>query len=793
MAIFGNFVVMPPARPLRSHILVFALASLGCRTRAPTESSEPLEGAESSEPSGPTELERSLAFEVEHPEGTPADWGGGPDGTIFVDGEVVHGGEWAARIERTADSDGAFTALTRTLPVEFGGERITLRGWLRTEDVEGHAGLWMREDGTGGSLEFDNMSDRAVSGTSEWTEYSVELPLDERAQELFIGALLDGTGKVWIDDLELLVDGVPVEQAPALVREPTILDTDTEFAEGSGVELSVASPTQIESLVVLAKVWGFLKYHHPRVTAGELHWDFELFRVLPSVLAAKTVDERNSAILTWIDGFGDVPACKPCASEPVDVHLQPPIDWIHDQALLGPALVSVLEQVHRNRSVDEQFWITKQHGVGNANFSRELAYAKLERLDPGYRLLAAFRIWNIIEYWFPYRDLIDEPWDGVLRELLPEFIAAAEREDYRRALLLLIARVHDTHANIWSALDSRPPVGECGLAADIRFLADEAVITAAHPGTEEGGERGLERGDVLVELGGESIEDLVERWSPYYAASNQPTRLRDIARDLTRGPCGPISAKVERGRKTVELELERVESWESHLRRWHDRPGETFQMLGPDVAYLKLSTIETEDIRAHVDAALGKRGLVIDIRNYPSAFTVFDLGQHLVELTRTGFARFTEPELANPGAFGWTAVMGIAPKRPRYEGKIVILVDELSQSSAEYTAMAFRAAPGAIVVGSTTAAADGNVSAIPLPGGERTMISGIGVFYPDKRPTQRVGIVPDIEVRPTREGVAAGRDEVLERALREILGPKVKAAKLRELAALPTRAAEARE
>jgi C-terminal processing protease CtpA/Prc len=74
------------------------------------------------------------------------------------------------------------------------------------------------------------------------------------------------------------------------------------------------------------------------------------------------------------------------------------------------------------------------------------------------------------------------------------------------------------------------------------------------------------------------------------------------------------------------------------------------------------------------------------------------------------------------------------------------------------------------VVGSTTAGADGNVSPFPLPGGLRTMISGIGVFYPDKRPTQQVGIIPDLVVRPTIEGIRAGRDEVLEAALKKVLG-----------------------
>jgi len=79
--------------------------------------------------------------------------------------------------------------------------------------------------------------------------------------------------------------------------------------------------------------------------------------------------------------------------------------------------------------------------------------------------------------------------------------------------------------------------------------------------------------------------------------------------------------------------------------------------------------------------------------------------------------------------------------------------------------MAFRAVPQSTVVGSTTAGADGNVTYFFLPGGMRTQFSGIGVYYPDGRETQRVGIVPDITVQPTIRGIAEGRDEVLEKAI----------------------------
>src|SRR6266404_3551597 len=84
--------------------------------------------------------------------------------------------------------------------------------------------------------------------------------------------------------------------------------------------------------------------------------------------------------------------------------------------------------------------------------------------------------------------------------------------------------------------------------------------------------------------------------------------------------------------------------------------------------------------------------------------------------------------------------------------------------------MALRAVPGAIVQAGATSGADGNVSPIPFPGGFRAMMSGIGVFYPDKRPTQRLGIVPDVRVSPTLAGIRDGRDEALEEAVRQILG-----------------------
>ncbi len=116
------------------------------------------------------ELVGLLDFEAEHTGGVPKGWSGFPPGTFAVDGQTVHGGRWAVRIERKDNSPSAFTALSKSIPVDFAGAKLELRGFLRTEDVSDFTGLWMRQDDDAGSVAFDNMQSRQLKGTTEWAE-----------------------------------------------------------------------------------------------------------------------------------------------------------------------------------------------------------------------------------------------------------------------------------------------------------------------------------------------------------------------------------------------------------------------------------------------------------------------------------------------------------------------------------------------------------------------------------------------------------------------------------------------
>jgi hypothetical protein len=156
--------------------------------------------------------------------------------------------------------------------------------------------------------------------------------------------------------------------------------------------------------------------------------------------------------------------------------------------------------------------------------------------------------------------------------------------------------------------------------------------------------------------------------------------------------------------------------------------------------------------------------IIFDIRNYPNQ-TAVSLAEYMYAGSKSA-ARIMYPDLTYPGTFSVDPqVFGSNGNPKPYKGKVILLVNEQTQSQAEYTSMILQAIPGTITIGSQTAGADGNITTFKLTNDLNTGFTSLGVYYPDNSPTQRVGVKIDIPVTPTRKGIAEGRDEVLDKAL----------------------------
>ncbi len=198
-----------------------------------------------------------------------------------------------------------------------------------------------------------------------------------------------------------------------------------------------------------------------------------------------------------------------------------------------------------------------------------------------------------------------------------------------------------------------------------------------------------------------------------------------------------------------------------------------WRIIDDNIGYVDMGRLQRTDITRMLNDLSATSGIIFDVRNYPE-FILYDLCANLG--FSTPFVMFTAPDYMNPGTYSAPSSAQVSPPfvnvnsiggTKRYKGKLVALMNEVTQSRAEFTLMGFRAM-GTILVGSQTAGADGDVVTVPMPGNVLIYYTSLGVYYPDGKPTQRIGIVPDIEMKPTVAGIRAGRDEILERGIKAI-------------------------
>lgn len=162
---------------------------------------------------------------------------GTTDFSLKVDSVEKHSGSVSVLIEPEGPKAmGSFGCVAYKIPAIYAGNQIELRAYMKLQNVaDGQIGLMLRIDGESGGLQFENLQKENIHGTSDWTMYSVILPLPENATTIYIGAILAGTGKLWVDDFKLLIDGEDISKAKLKKSEEYKVQKDTEFDNGSKI------------------------------------------------------------------------------------------------------------------------------------------------------------------------------------------------------------------------------------------------------------------------------------------------------------------------------------------------------------------------------------------------------------------------------------------------------------------------------------------------------------------------------------------------------------------------------
>jgi hypothetical protein len=152
---------------------------------------------------------------------------------------------------------------------------------------------------------------------------------------------------------------------------------------------------------------------------------------------------------------------------------------------------------------------------------------------PAYRVLAAFRLWAVIDYFYPYKDLMGEDWDQVLRTFIPRMEQAKDALEYNLAVAEMATHIHDSHVGVDSIV-MKKYLGEASIPARVRMIEGLPVITA-FTNPEAATAAGFEIGDVILKVDGEDAKERIAERLKYTAHSTEQAGYFIAARSLVRG------------------------------------------------------------------------------------------------------------------------------------------------------------------------------------------------------------------------------------------------------------------
>lgn len=567
----------------------------------------------------------------------------------------------------------------------------------------------------------------------------------------------------WIKN-NLWVWGLLVLIIVLVVVNGTKRNSDKEFDSGSNIKIEKLNTNQINNLKKLCKVWGVVKYYHPEVVSGSVNFDYELFRVMPDTLNAKNSQDANKVIYQWVKNLGDVEEnSSDKNAENKKIALERDLSWIKDANYLDKDLSQLLVKIsNSNISKRNKAYAKFDKEVGLSNFENENLYEEMDYDDDGYKLLALFRYWNIIEYYYPYIDIIEENWDEVLTTFIPKFINTKSELDYKLAISELTTKIHDPHAAIYDINETLTKHwGNKYAPVEFALVEDNIVIKKILPKYKNKCE--LKPGDIVLKINDKDIFEVIKEKSKYISLSRKEAIVNCLQGYLFRTSNDSIKITVKRDGKEL---IKNVKCYNDQS--MFDIKEPSHKLLDGNIGYINPGQLSKNEIDKIMEKFINTEGIIVDLREYPSEFIVYDLGKMIISKP-TIFSKISVPSQSVPGEFIFEKDQIVNPDdKKHYKGKVMILMNERSQSQSEFTVMALRKGTNAKVIGSNSIGTDGNVTEVYLPGGVTTLITGLGVYNPDGSQTQKIGLKPDIYIKPTIDGIKEGRDELSEKAIEVI-------------------------
>ena len=577
-------------------------------------------------------------FSNNSPSKLPLDWRMNGDSHQFTVDSLNQNGlkVWSAQ-----DSVKPFILTLTTLPVNR-ENKVTFSLKVKTQSANDSLLIVVSA--------MDTMAIQWIKGATDWKDYRASIPLGNNSQIMVPQIMFPGAGPYWISETTVEMEG---KTYPA--------ENDHEFDAGSAIHSIPVDRKSVDKLALVGKIWGFLKYYHLKVCDGQYNWDYELFRWLPYILKADSKKEVCEFLSDKISSMGPLdkgrvnfPSCDSM------YYAVPSFQWLSEISYIHRPLYDLLSSIKQADRSQTIHYYSKGLNFMNS-FPMESKYEDKIYPDAGFRLLALYRYWNIVEYFYPYRkDITDETWNSVLDKFIPLFVSAENAEEYRSTIDYLGTYLKDNHTSRQysdSVLLSEKRHYYLPVFWD--FIEKELTVTDDFIGQSK-----LKRGDVICTINGAEVDDLVKQYTRVISASNERSLLYAVSLELVQQKDSLVDVCIKRGNKKLKFSICGLTAEKYFPLKAESVSNVSYCKWLPDsIGYFSpIAPYRSDSLPLIMHRFKDAKALILDMRNYPCDL-LHPIADYLLPKP-VGCTRTTSVVPDFPGVIKWDDIQYFGKENP---------------------------------------------------------------------------------------------------------------------------------
>lgn len=370
---------------------------------------------------------------------------------------------------------------------------------------------------------------------------------------------------------------------------------------------------------------------------------------------------------------------------------------------------------------------------------------------------------GMLRHFFPYFPVVGDNIDDRLRETLDTVQQAAspDRPLFYRTLRRFGEVLRDGHQFVFNY------GGAVNNAVGYLNVAIEEL--GGKPMVRNSGVSGIQPGDIIEAVNDQPTTEWYVDELQRTSAASKGYRFDIASRNFILMP-GPQAYRVRDPDGVVStVTVQPVFTYPTSPQR---RSGFLSDLGAPELYYLNMdgeTTIETTGVRAALSAAVNgeAKGLVLDMRGYPTNINHYEVAQRLMtQPFASAVFRVREYTGNERPGISVTQYPFLPLSNPGWTGPIVLLTGNHAVSAAEnFMMMLTRTNRLKAIIGRPSAATNGNVTGVQLPGGFGFTFTGMEVLFPDGATFHGIGIAPSITIEPSPRDYRDGIDREIMKAI----------------------------